>query len=147
MNLFETKINYKTYEMLEAMVDLSIEKKKSCVNILGYPNAAELYGTSFSFGRQAGHTTQIVRYIKRTSNQKLVVAGKYNTSYLNRVIKENAIEDRIFLLNEHPDRYWQRRCKQTNSIFLIDKGMCNISNENMIEISSFDPMAIVIVGQ
>lgn len=75
MSLFESKVTYKTYEMLEQMVELSKMKRSMYKN-----SPIEMYAVSFSFGRRSGHTEAVAKYVIENLGKEKFVVIVYNQS-------------------------------------------------------------------
>ena len=93
MKLFEQKITYKTKELLYQMVEIS---KLNFYQLPDFVNINEKM-TSFSFGRQKGHTTAAIEFLIENKNAILIVS---NESMKNNVLSTMHNKYDIGLINQ-----------------------------------------------
>lgn len=89
MKLYTQTVEYKVYETLESMLEISELKNIQCRDIItgGMAQWVELCVTSFSFGRQSGHTSSAVEYLYRNPSSYLVV---HNNSAAKLIVQDHA---------------------------------------------------------
>lgn len=95
MKLYTQSVEYKVYETLESMLEISEFKNHQHRDRItgGMAQWAELCVTSFSFGRQSGHTSAAVNYLLRNPNSYLVV---HNNCTVRSIIQKHlSLKDRV----------------------------------------------------
>jgi hypothetical protein len=95
MKLYTQTVEYKVYEILESMLKISELKNDQYRDTIvgGIAQWAELCVTSFSFGRQSGHTSAALEYLYRNPNSYLVV---HNNRAAKLIVQNHAgLKDRV----------------------------------------------------
>lgn len=87
MKLYQQQASFQVTDMVKAMLDVSAIRIKTMPEIRGgFDQWIQCALTSFSFGRQAGHTTGIIDYLKSNPNAYYFV---HSHDFANDIIRRH----------------------------------------------------------
>ena len=140
MKLFEESVSFKTYEMLESMVELSKRRRP-----LSAKTQLDEYAVSFSFGRGAGHTQSIIKYISANLKEKFLVFVK-NDAQRNEYLKYLPNTNNFKIISPTGPNSFNQLIGVDETEFIVILDSCRNINDLTRSVLSRSPKAFISVG-
>lgn len=144
MKLFKTSIKFQTLKILKQFVELSKEKRKLYRGGYVDKGMCEYMKVSFNFGRQGGHTSAIIDYMKsKPADEILVIVHNEDMKrFYTKELKDSNKSQYVVNINDSHIHYIS-----SNKTLIFDcASYMNIDGWLSNHFVYLNPSAVVCVG-